>query len=116
METSWRVLEDLGEPWGRPGCAGGGLGGILGGHGVVLKAYKRHLGGSLGRLGAVLGALGAMLEPSGGQKAQQIEPKRVPGRAPEATRAENGETLICNESTKHFDVFSILRASFFVIK
>ena len=84
----------------------------MGGPGAVLKAYKRHLGSSLGRLGAVLGALEAMLEPSRGQKAPKIEPKRVPNRAPEATRAENDETLILNDSTKDFNDFSGLRASF----
>ena len=71
-----------------------GLGGVLGGAGTALEAYKRRLGGSLGRLGAVLGPVEAMLEPSGGQKAPKMKPKRAPNRAPEATRAENGETLI----------------------
>ena len=46
--------------------------------GAVLEAYKRRLGGSLGRLGAVLRALEAMLEPSGCQKAPKMEPKRSP--------------------------------------
>ena len=53
-----------------------GLGGVLGGAGTALEAYKRRLGGSLGRLGAVLGALEAMLQPSGGQKAPQMEHKK----------------------------------------
>ena len=66
-----------------------GLGGVLGGAGTALEAYKRRLGGSLGRLGAVLGALEAMLQPSGRQKAPKMEPKRVPIRAPEATQTEN---------------------------
>ena len=91
-------MEALGEPWGRLGRAGGGPGGVLGGPGAVLEAYKRHLGGSLGRLGAVLGALEAMLEPSGGQKAPKMEPKRVP--------TGFGETLIFN------DDLSGLRAPF----
>ena len=82
-----------------------GLGGVLGGAGTALEAYKRRLGGSLGRLGAVLGALEAMLEPSGGQKALKMEPERVPNRAPEATRAENDETLIFNDSMKDFNDF-----------
>ena len=103
-------MEALGEPWGRLGRAGGGLGGILGGAGAVLEASKTRLGGSVGRLGAVLRALEAMLEPSGGQKAPKMEPKRVPNRAPEATRAENGETLIFDDSTKDFNDFSCLRA------
>ena len=66
----------------------------MGDAGAVLEAYKRRLGGSLGRLGAVLRALEAMLERSGCQKAPKMEPKRVPNRAPEATRAEYCETLI----------------------
>ena len=92
-------MEALGEPWGHLGRAGGGLGGVLGGAGAVLEAYKRRLGGSLGRLGAVLRALEAMLEPSGGQKAPKMEPERVPNRAPEATRTENGKTLIFDDRT-----------------
>ena len=50
----------LGEPWRRLGRVGGRPGGVWGGAGAVLEAYKRRLGGSLGRLGAVLGALEAM--------------------------------------------------------
>ena len=91
--------------------AGGlsGLGGVLGGAGAVLEAYKNRLGASQGRLGAVLGPLEAMLEPSGGQEAPKMEPKRVPNRTPEATRAENGETLIFDDSTEDFNDFSCLR-------
>ena len=75
---SWRaVLEALGEPWGHLGRAGDGLGGVLGGAGAVQEASKRRLEGSLGRLGAVLGALETMLEPSGGQKAPQIDPQKL---------------------------------------
>ena len=70
-----------------------GLGGVLGGAGTALEAYKRRLGGSLGRLGAIFGALEAMLQSSGRQKAPKMELERVPNRAPEATRTENGETL-----------------------
>ena len=98
-------MEALGEPWGRPGRAGGGPGGVLGGPGAVLEAYKRHLGGSLGRLGAILGALEAMLEPSGGQKVSKIEPKRVPNPAPEATRVENCENLMFDDSTQVLNDF-----------
>ena len=87
-----------------------GLGGVLGGAGTALEAYKRRLGGSLGRLGAVLGPLEAMLEPSGGQKAPNMEPQTVPNRDPEATAAENCETLIFDDSTKDFNDFSCLRA------
>ena len=116
LESSWTVLEALGEPWGRLGRAGGGPGGVLGGPGAVLEAYKRRLGGSLGRLGAVLRALEAMLEPSGCQKAPKMEPKRVPNRAPEATRAEYGETLIFNDCTQDFNDFSSFRPSFFRYK
>ena len=79
----------------------------MGGAGAVLEAYKTRLGRSLGRLGAVLGALEAMLEPPGGQKAPKMEPQRVPNRAPEATRAENGETLIFDDSTKDFNYFHV---------
>ena len=82
-----------------------GLGGVLGGAGTALEAYKRRLGGSLGRLGAVLGDLEAMLQPSGRQKAPKMEPKMVPNRVPEATRTENGKTLIFDDSTKDFNDF-----------
>ena len=54
-----------------------GLGGVLGGAGKALEAYKRRLGGSLGRLGAVLGALEAMLEA-----------KRLPKWAPKGSPIE----------------------------
>jgi len=100
-------LEALGEPKGRLGRAGVGPGGVLGGPGAVLEAYKRRLGGSLGRLGAVLRALEAMLEPSGCQKAPKMEPKQVPDRAPEATRVECGETLMFNDSTQDFNGFRV---------
>ncbi len=88
------------------------LGAVLEASWEVLEAYKRRLGGSLGRLGAVLRALEAMLEPSGCQKAPKMEPKRVPNRAPEATRPEYGETLIFNDSTQDFNDFSSLRPPF----
>ena len=104
-EPSWRLLESLGGVLG-------GLGGVLGGAGAVLEAYKRRLEGSLGRLGAVLGALEAMLEPSGSQRAPKMEPKRAPNRAPEATRTENGETLIFDDSTQDFNDFSGLKTPF----
>ena len=55
-----------------------GLGGVLGGAGTALEAYKRRLGGSLGRLGAILGALEAMLQSSGRQKVPKTELKMVP--------------------------------------
>ena len=87
-----------------------GLGGVLGGAGTALEAYKRRLGGSLRRLGAVLGPLKAMLEPSGGQKAPKMEPQTVPNRDPEATAAENGETLVFDDCAKDFHDFSCLRA------
>ena len=109
-------MEALGEPRGRLGRAGVGPGGVLGGPGAVLEAYKRRLGGSLGRLGAVLRALEAMLEPSGCQKAPKMEPKRVPNRAPEATRAEYGETLIFNASTQDFHVFFESQTTMFELK
>ena len=69
----------------------GGLEGVWGGVGAVLGPYKR-------RLGDVLGPLEAMLEPSGSQKARKKEPKMVPNRVPKATRAENCETLIFDDS------------------
>ena len=85
-----------------PGASWGALGAVLaalrrlgmrlGGAGAALEAYKRRLGGSLDPLGAVLRALESILEPSGSQKARKMEPKRVPNRAPEATRAEKGKT------------------------
>ena len=84
----------------------------MGGPGAVLEAYKRRLGGSLGRLGAVLGALEAMLQPSGRQKAPKMEPKKVPNRAPEATRTENGKPLIFDDSTKDFIDVLCFRAPF----
>ena len=77
----------------------------MGGAGAVPEAYKR-------RLRVVLGALEAMLEPSGGQKASKMEPKRAPHRAPEATRTENGETLIFDDCTPDFNDFSGLEAPF----
>ena len=104
-ELSWRLLESLGGVLGT-------LGAVLEASWEVLEAYKRRLGGSLGRLGAVLRALEAMLEPSGCQKAPKMEPKRVPNRAPEATRAEYGETLIFNDSTQEVNDFSSLRPPF----
>ena len=100
-------METLGEPWGPLGRDEGGLGGVLGGAGAVLEAYKRRLGSSPGRLGAVLGPLEAMLEPSGCQKAPKMEPKRVPNQAPEATRAEYGETLILNDNIQDFNGFRV---------
>ena len=105
----WRLLESLG---GRLGRAGGGPGGVLGNPRAVLEAYKKRLGGSLGCLGAVLRALEAMLEPSGGQNSPKVEPKWDPNRAPEATRAEYGETVILNNSTQDFNGFSNLRPPF----
>ena len=98
-------MEALGEPWGHLGHVGGGLGGVLGGVGAVLEAYKR-------RLRVVLGALEAMLEPSGSQKASKMDPKRASHRAPEATRTDNGETLIFDDSKKDFNDFSGLEAPF----
>ena len=100
-------MEALGKPWGRLGRARGGLGGVLRGAWAVLEAYKRHLGGSQGRRGAVLGALEAMLEPSGSQKAPQMDPKKVPNRVPDTTPTENGETLNFNDSTKDFIDFQV---------
>ena len=105
LDPSWRLLES-------PGDGFGALGAFLETSWEVLGRSWRCLGGSPGRHGAVLGALEAMLEPSGSQKAPKMEPKRVPNRAPEATRAENGETLIFDDSTKDFNDLSCLRAPF----
>ena len=89
FEVLWRALGGS-LTWGRLGRAGGGPGGVLAVLGwVVLEAYERRLGGSLGRLEAVLGALEAMLEPSGSQKAPKMEPGRVPNRGPETIRTIN---------------------------
>ena len=54
------------------------LGAVLEASWEVLEAYKRRLGGSLGRLGAVLGALEAMLEQSGAQKVPKIRAQEGP--------------------------------------
>ena len=86
LDPSWRLLES-------PGGVFGALGAFLEVSWEVLGRSWRCLGGSPGRPGAVLGALEAMLEPSGSQKAPKKEPKMVPNRVPEATRAENCETL-----------------------
>ena len=42
-----------------------------------------------------------------------MEPGRIPNRSPEATRAQNGETLICYDSTKDFGVFLVPQAPCF---
>ena len=116
LESSWRRLgvprTSSGELLEALGRAGGGPGGVLGGSGAALEPFKRCLGSSPGRLGAVLRAPDVRLEPSGSQKGSKMEPKRVPNRAPEATRAENGKTLIIDDSTKDFNDFSCLRAPF----
>ena len=53
-----------------------------------------------------------MAKKKGVDVQRKMETKRVPNRAPEATRAENDETLIFNDSTKDFNEFSCLRATF----
>ena len=108
---SW---ERLGSPWKHLGSIFGRPGSVLGDPGAILEASKRRLRGSLGHLRAVLRALEAMLEPSGCQKAPKMEPKQVPNRVPEATRAEYGKTLIFNDSTQDFNDFQGPRGSFWV--
>ena len=74
----------------------------------------------MGALGAVLEASWAVLGVSWallrwswrhleGQHGPKTEPGRSPNRVPEATRAENGETLIFDDSTQDFNDFSCLR-------
>ena len=111
LEAPGAVLEALGDPWRHLGRPGGRPGGVLGAPGATLEASKRRLGGSLRRLEAVSGDLEvcSLLELSGGQKAPKMETKRAPSRAPEATRAENGETLTFDDSAKDFLDFSRLR-------
>ena len=107
LESSWRrlggSLSRLGGSWRALGASWARWGHSW----RRLERFKTHVGGSLARLGAVLGALEAMLEPSGGEKASQMEPKRVPNRAPEATRDEYGETLFFNDGTQDFNDFQI---------
>ena len=79
----------------------GGLEGVWGSAGASLGPYER-------RLGDVLGPLEAMLEPSGSQKSPKMESQMVPNRVPEATRAENDETLIFDDSTKDFNDSTVL--------
>ena len=67
-------------------------------------------GASLGALGAVLEASWALLGVSWallrrswrrfeGTKAPKTEPGRIPHQVPQATRAENGKTVIFDDST-----------------
>ena len=53
-----------------------------------------------------------MLEPSGSQKAPNMEPKRIPNPALEAIPSEKGKTLIFNDNITDFNDFSCLRAPF----
>ena len=46
----------------------------------------------------------------GGQQAPKIEQKKAPSRAPDANRAEKGETTILQDSTQDFNDLSGLRA------
>ena len=108
MEAHWAVLEAL-ESLGS-GMAG--LGGVLGGAGTAVEAYKRRLGGAQGPLGAVLRPLEAMLEPPGGQKAPKMEPGKVPNRGPEATRTKNANSSKTIVFSMDFNDFSCLEAPF----
>ena len=73
LEMPWRLPEVLGEPLARLGRSGDRPGRVSGALGVILGAYKRCLGHSLGRLGAILGAKRA---PEGSSRGAQIELKR----------------------------------------
>ena len=77
-----------------------------------MTKFGTHFGPALDLSWKAQTTLEAMLEPSGSQKASKLEPKRVPHRAPEATRTDNGETLIFDESTQDFNYFSGLEAPF----
>ena len=93
LKASWSgpgsLLGRPGKPLGR---SWGGLGGLVGALGAVLEASW-----------ALLGVPWALLRRSWGhledQKAPKSEPGRVPNQAPQATGAENGETLIFDDST-----------------
>ena len=98
LESSWRLTEPSRSLLESLGGVLSGLEDVWGGAGAVLGAYKR-------RRGDVLGPLEAMLEPSGSQKGPKMEPKMVPNRVSEATRADNCETLIFDDSTVVFMVF-----------
>ena len=80
----------------------------------VLGRLWRHITGVLelpGSSWSRLGALEAMLKSSRGQNIPKIEPERLPNRAPEATRAENGKTTKLAHRTQDFNDLSGLRAS-----
>ena len=51
-----------------------------------------------------------------GQKVLKMEPKRVPNRAPESTRAEKGEITNLAHSTKDLHELSSPGAFFFALK
>ena len=113
---SWRALGGLQSRLGGSWRA-------LGASWAVLEASWEVLGRHWKRIRGVLEAPRVVLEPSWdlwkpcwshleANKLPKLSPKRVPIRAPEATRAENDETLIFNDSTKDFNDMSGLRAPF----
>ena len=98
LETSWSLLASRRPPGAVLEASWGGLGGLLGALGAVLEASW-----------AVLGVSWALLRWSWrhleGQHGPKTEPGRSPNRVPEATRAENCETLIFDDSTQDFNDF-----------
>ena len=94
-----------------PGASERALGALL----AAWKPLGGHWGTSWSALGSLLDSSGALLEESGeplettfsdvrSQKAPKTEPGGVQKRAPEATRAETGETLkIAGRLSKFLD-------------
>ena len=78
------------------------LGGLLGASWDALGAQKTLSGAALGR---PKGAQETCFSDLGVQKAPKMEPRRVPKWAPKAIRAENGKTLIFDDSCKDFNDF-----------
>ena len=115
LESSWRALgglhsrlggswRALGASWVRWGRSWRRLGRCWG----HIKMSWRLPGPSWSRLGNSGSHVGAIWRPKGAQNRAQ----KGPNRAPEATRAENGEHLIFYDSTKDFNDFSCLRVPF----
>ena len=98
LEASWSLLASSRPPGAVLEASWGGLGGLLGTLGAVLEASWTLLGVSW----ALLRRSWRHLER---QKAPKTEPGGVPNRFPEASRAENDETLIFDDSTQDFNGF-----------
>ena len=92
MESSWSCLGSLEASWKR-------LGRLLEASGAEKMILRAAPGRSKRNLKTGFSYLGD-------QKAPKTEPGRVPNRTPEATQAENGETLIVDDNTQDFVVFS----------